>query len=273
MIKVLATDLDGTFIPLHDLPAHRQALQSIQTLIAQQAIDLIYVSGRRWELIDDAIRRDGIPVPDVAICDVGTEIRVPTGKTSTAPATGQLEFIPFSQYSAHLLSLLSPWSHEQLLTQVARLHEAIWPQPDECQSAFKTSFFFELAEQDSVVSAIESWIEQQQVPVSPVISKQIDGAQGLIDLLPRAVNKAYALQWWLERSNTPLSSVVFCGDSGNDSAAITSAMNGVAVGNADRHLRESIAKHPSDNVYLAESESTSGVLEGLLHYHSRLCCS
>jgi sucrose-6F-phosphate phosphohydrolase len=262
VIKVLATDLDGTFIPIDDDPRHREAMQQINEFLARHRIDLIYVSGRRWELIRQAIEGSALPEPDLAICNVGSEIRV----------AERGDFVSFQPYRDHLQSLLEPWTNAQILAAVDSLGDWVWPQPPDCQAAFKASFFFDLARERDAERAVESWIADHEVPVSTIISKEIDGDRGLIDLLPLGVNKGYALRWWLQRSDTPLSRVVFCGDSGNDTAAINSEMNGVAVGNADQHLRESIRNNPSDSVYLATGESTSGVLEGLLHYHSRLCC-
>lgn len=262
MIKVLASDLDGTFIPINDDPRHRDAMKQIGEFIAEQQIQLIYVSGRSWELIQKAIVQSELPNPDLAICDVGSEIRV----------VEKGNFVRFEPYREHLRVLLEPWTNAKLLEAVDSFGDWIWPQPKDCQSAFKASFFFDFSEQETVERAVRDWISENTVRVSPIISKQIDGDHGLVDLLPIGVNKAYALQWWLQRSHTPLDAVVFCGDSGNDSAAVNSEMNGVAVGNADQHLRQSIQENSSKNVYQATGESTSGVLEGLLHYHSRLCC-
>ncbi|WP_158222549.1 HAD-IIB family hydrolase [Rhodopirellula sp. MGV] len=266
-IETLATDLDGTLIPLDDSPCYAEALRSLKLYVQEHQLQLLFISGRSWQLIRNAIEEVDLPWPDAAICDVGTSIFVASDTRTSAGATDRRDYSHSEDYADCLRNILSGWKAEDILRQIDELDTALWPQPDDCQSEFKISFFFELDQQDSVCGKVQAWIDANQAPVSIVVSRQIDGPLGLIDVLPKGVHKGFALKWWLEHHDIPLQGAVYCGDSGNDSAAMACGVNGVVVGNADQHLRSAMeAEHP-DNVYFAESKATAGVLEGLIHFH------
>ncbi|MCO8121634.1 HAD family hydrolase [Stieleria sp. TO1_6] len=258
-ITTLATDLDGTFIPLGGDPTHIESLQSIQQYLVDHRLQLIFVSGRSWSLTRQAIAESALPEPNVAICDVGTSIMVRQDSGYQINA----------DYSDCLQQRMQGWDNQRVLDAVTALPIEIESQSPDRQTDFKASFDFPLADQTNVRRRVRDWINESGAPLSMVVSKRIDGKVGLMDLLPGDVNKAFALQWWLESKSIALSSVVFCGDSGNDSAVMSIGVNSVLVGNADEHLRESVIDLPSANIYSAKSDSTSGVLEGLLYFSQR----
>jgi hydroxymethylpyrimidine pyrophosphatase-like HAD family hydrolase len=71
---LLATDLDGTLIPLDGEPQNRQDLQTLAALLERLGVALIYVTGRHLESVERAIDEHQMPRPDWLICDVGTSI-------------------------------------------------------------------------------------------------------------------------------------------------------------------------------------------------------
>ncbi len=90
---------------------------------------------------------------------------------------------------------------------------------------------------------------------------------GLIDLLPRNVSKAYALEWWRKHESWEQEEIIFAGDSGNDYAALTAGYLSIVVGNAHQSVRERVqAAHLqqqwTNRLHLASAHSTTGVLEG-----------
>ena len=257
-ITTLATDLDGTLIPLERSGYYTDRLRTLKEFIREQQIQLLYVSGRSWRLIRQAIDDSDLPTPDASISDVGTTIHI----------FGSGGHRKSEDYADRLGEIMSGWSGEQILEELVKVDDSIWAQPDECQSEFKTSFFFKLAEQERIYSKVKDWIQDREAPVSTVVSKQIDGPLGLIDVLPKGVDKGFALRWWLKHNGISMDSAVYCGDSGNDSAAMTCGVKGVVVGNADDHLRSAMRETDHSRIYFAEGHSTAGVLEGLLHFHS-----
>ena len=72
--RVLATDLDGTFIPLPDNTDNRDALSTFHQARAQRQMDLVYATGRHLESTLAAMKEHHLPEPDWIVCDVGTSI-------------------------------------------------------------------------------------------------------------------------------------------------------------------------------------------------------
>ena len=94
---------------------------------------------------------------------------------------------------------------------------------------------------------------------------------GLIDILPAGVSKAFALNWLLKQENAASSEAVFAGDSGNDYAAMIGGFNTIVVGNASEDLRLKVTdffeQQKCDvDLYCARSKATSAVLEGVEHF-------
>jgi len=71
---LLACDLDRTVLPNGKEPLSDGATDAFKTFTADGRVILAYLSGRNLALIKDAIRQYDIPVPDIAVGDVGTSM-------------------------------------------------------------------------------------------------------------------------------------------------------------------------------------------------------
>jgi len=94
---------------------------------------------------------------------------------------------------------------------------------------------------------------------------------GLIDVLPRNVDKAYALRWLSQKEGFFQEAMIFAGDSGNDLAALTDGSLAVLVGNASDSVKNQARSRMdesgrSDLLYISRAASTSGVLEGCAYF-------
>lgn len=70
----LATDLDGTFIPLDSTTDYQKTIETFNELVKEKRLKLIFVTGRHLASIIDAIETYGLPQPTKIVCDVGTNI-------------------------------------------------------------------------------------------------------------------------------------------------------------------------------------------------------
>ena len=263
---VLATDLDGTLIPstaIATTQRDRQALRELHEAIEQEWIELIFVTGRFVASILEAIDEFQLPSPNWIIGDVGSSIY-----RATDQHTGQYELV--MSYRQHLDSICRA---EELAAMHQRFsHELpIERQEEENQGSHKLSYYCDENHLDSIVEQMETIIQREQQPLSMVHSVDPDDGRGLIDVMPRGVNKAYALQWWSDHLGHDRSRMVYAGDSGNDLAALTSGIRGIVVGNASRDLRLKLdrqAKHLIDQglIYFSQNGYTSGVVEGARHH-------
>ena len=260
---ILATDLDGTLIPSEPMnlkSPETRALQHLGERAKSGELEIIFVTGRHFESVIHAIQSIQLPTPQWIICDVGSSIYHFNG----------IEYGLVDCYRNHLHDITcnqppSALSHmfEGLLSM--QLQEA------EKQSINKLSYYCEATDVEGCVESIDAILRSNKLPHSVIHSLDPFSGDGLIDIMPRGVNKAYALHWWSEWKGIDHDRIVFAGDSGNDFDALTSRYRGIVVGNAETGLVSRILEHhrignTSDRIYLAQSAFTAGVLEGCLHF-------
>jgi HAD superfamily hydrolase (TIGR01484 family) len=256
---ILASDLDGTFIPLKGNEQNRRDLVELTLLLQQHSIELVYVTGRHHEIVLDVIESEGLPRPNWLICDVGTTIYRRCNKYD-------YELLdPYVSHLSRLGELTDSWLHS--LAQ----REGIQLQEQAKQGRFKKSFYCEGHRAAELATSIDRSLRAEKLTYHVVSSVDPFTGDGLIDLLPDGVNKAYALAWWVDYRQEHRDGILFAGDSGNDLAALIAGYRAILVGNADRELARQVAKHHhsagwQDRLFLASHPATSGVLQGVLHY-------
>lgn len=261
MSKVLATDLDGTLIPLKDKAENQTDLVQLESALRENNVTLTFVTGRHLESVQDAIKRYGLPAPDWVICDVGTSIY---------QRTEDNVFQIAQPYVDHLQRIVGKVSTSQLREEFASL-ESLRLQEEEKQGRFKLSFYCDAKQLHAVHDAVLDRLSHRGLPYCLISSIDPFTGDGLIDLLPTDVSKAHALQWWTEHAGLDNKQLVFSGDSGNDLAAMTAGYRTIVVGNASAELMETVHQHYQsriqvDRLYIAEKFATSGVLAGCKHF-------
>jgi len=258
---ILATDLDGTLIPLEGNQQNRDDLEALTAQLRLRHVTLIFVTGRHLDSVRAAIDEFRLPQPDWIICDVGTSLF-----RRCDPET----FEPVDAYRQHQDEIVRALPINALREQLKSI-EGLRLQEQEKQGRFKLSFYADAANLDSLVSQIQQDLDRSTAPYSIVHSVDPFNGDGLIDLLPATVSKAHALSWWVEYTGRNPEDIVFAGDSGNDLAALTAGYQAILVGNADRKLAQQVqAAHSHadwlDRLYLAHAQATSGLLEGCRNF-------
>ncbi len=260
---VLATDLDGTLIPLDDNRQNEADLKAVASYLSMHHMLLTFVTGRHFESVSHARQQYGLPLPNWIICDVGTSIfeRQPSG-----------EFAAVEAYQEHLGQLIASLPIRELESRL-RFVDGLRIQEPEKQGRFKLSYYADASRLSELVGATERELERDDAPYSIIHSVDPFTGDGLIDLLPAGVSKAYALAWWTEYVELNPTAIIFAGDSGNDLAALTAGYRAIVVGNADRSLARQVTQlHREqgwkDRLLLASNSATSGVLEGLRWFQS-----
>lgn len=259
--QVLATDLDGTLIPLDNSPDNQQDLATLRAALESPDRVLVFVTGRHIESVEEAIRTYDLPRPDWIICDVGTTI-CHVSEDGTCAVHH-----PYADYLATIVGEYTAAKIRKLLTPI----EGLTPQEEEKQGRFKISFYAPADQLRQLVTQVEKIIAQHAAPYCVVDSVDPFNGDGLIDLLPRGVSKAHALDWWCERQGHPRHEIVFAGDSGNDYAALVAGYRTIVVANAAQSLVDAVHQaHQeeawADRLFLATAKATSGVLQGCRHF-------
>ncbi len=256
-VNVLATDLDGTLIPLDGNEENQADLQILARELQDNGVTLAFVTGRHFASVSKAIEELKLPVPDWIICDVGTSVL----QRSSAG-----EFRSIGAYDEHLQQIISALPISALRERLKRI-KGLQLQEREKQGRFKLSFYADATEFDRLLYEIQAELKGTNAPYSIIDSVDPFNGNGLIDLLPSQVSKAYALQWWCAHTRLSPDAIVFAGDSGNDLAALTAGHRAIVVANADhgvvqRAYNEHREAGWKNRLYIARGRATSGVLEG-----------
>lgn len=258
--RVLATDLDGTLIPLPDNGANVADLRRLAEHIATSGQPLVFATGRHYESVLEAMQAYELPTPAWIICDVGSAIYRRVGS----------HFQVFEKYEAHLVASsggLDRRRVEALLMNV----DGLEAQSPAHQQRFKISYQSSAGTVLSLVDQVNQLLHSAQLPYECVGSLDPLLNRGLLDVMPAGVSKAYALIWLSTHAGFSPDEVIYAGDSGNDYAALVSGFRAIIVANGStglaQRVRAQLAKRQiSDCLYLAEKTASSGVLEGCRHF-------
>jgi sucrose-6F-phosphate phosphohydrolase len=254
---ILATDLDGTLIPLDGNEVNRDDLRTLAEEIDRHRVPLLFVTGRHFESVTAVMDQHGLPQPDWVICDVGTSIYA-------RAESGNLAIV--DSYSQHLQRRIAALSIKRLQKELEPIAELRLQEPEK-QGPFKLSYYSDSKILDEVAHSVQHRLDEIEAPYSIIASVDPFTNDGLVDLLPQGVSKAYALAWWVDHTKLPPDALVFAGDSGNDVAALTAGYRAIVVANAATKVVEAVRESHlrsgwSDRLHVAHAEATSGVLEG-----------
>ncbi len=144
-------------------------------------------------------------------------------------------------------------------------------QEPEKQGPYKLSYYVDQSRLDEHEAAIRDRLEQLAAPYSIIASVDPFNGDGLIDLLPTGVSKAFALQWLADHRGIARQSIAFAGDSGNDTAALTAGYLSIVVNNASDTVKSKVKQSHQQNgwtnrLHITNAPATSGVLEGIKHF-------
>jgi HAD superfamily hydrolase (TIGR01484 family) len=258
--RLLATDLDGTFLPLDDDDSYRVALQTIATAIdSLSRVGLIYVTGRHLASVEEAMEAYSLPPPDGIFCDVGTTFyeRVDGDWISSPP------------YRAHMAACAAGVERSAIETLFHKRRDLRLQEPEK-QERFKVSYYCPSDRVRPLVGQMTDQLAQAHIPYSIIGSVDPFTHTGLVDVLPAGASKASALDWLIQETGLLRSDLVFAGDSGNDVAVFISGIPSIVVGNAKPEVIEDVKRAlgggAPGTVYFSRAPATCGVLEGCRHY-------
>ncbi len=275
--QVLATDLDGTLIPLDGNAQNVQDLRQIDEHLSQRGMQMLFVTGRHLASIMGVMLEKSLPHPDWIIGDVGTSIyrrEVSTESSSySAPAASPATVSSYAlvgEYVEHLQSLVGEFSVERLADCLHSIGE-LRQQESAKQTRFKLSYYVDHDRRSAATQQIEQRLVETLAPYTLVASRDPFSGDGLIDLLPQQVTKAHAIGWWAKQQSIDRQAILYAGDSGNDSAVFAAGYRSIIVANAAPEvLQAARAAHAqagwNDRIFAAPAPATSGVLAGLNHY-------
>lgn len=234
--RLLVADIDGTLVG-PDGP-DPEGLSDLAAKLAAHGIGFGVASGRRLELVEEAIEAFGLPQPEVLICGVGTEIRYGADRVEDRG------------YRHHLNANWDPDAVWEAVTSLG-----VEPQPPENQTHLKLSFYLE---DEARLKEVDAALDERHLRRATVWSHG-----RFLDLLPHRAGKGQAIRYLAHRWGIDPGCVAVAGDSGNDLDMLRGRFAGIVVGNHDPELE---ALRGARRVYFAEAEHVHGILEGLREY-------
>lgn len=259
---LLASDMDGTVIPLEEGPEQDRALAEFRKTV-EEAKDLIlaYVTGRGLALARKGMHQFRLPAPDFFVCDVGTSVyRLEDG-----------DYSPDSEYARRMRNAMGGLDFGQVRESLGPVDHLLL-QPEERQTEFKLSYHLpHEADHAEIVELVQGHLEELGGRVQAVYSVGAPSGRGLLDLLPMGAAKDFAVHYLQEVTGVDERNLVYAGDSGNDLAVMLAGFKAVVVANAGADLTEGLRERLDDEamaarIHFSAFRYCAGVLDGCRHF-------
>ncbi len=250
-MKFIATDLDGTLIQNGTKKKDPKAYTKFSSLLRKNSVSLIFVTGRRIQMVQHALRTYPIPIPKYAICSVGTKIYEFKNKNPVL-------FQPYQSY------LAKEWDETTIQTITNKLQNCSYvrPQSPVNQNEFKTSYFVDAKDMKKAVTLVKKKLKN----ISAHIVDSQKGELGFIDIMPTRATKLGALEFLRKYLHVTKKNILYCGDSGNDLQPMLANYPSVIVQNATDELKNRVKQRK--NIYVAKKIETqngyytNGIIQG-----------
>ncbi len=265
---LLACDLDRTVLPNGPQPLSEDAVPVFREFVSRPAVTLAYMSGRSLGLIKDSLRDFKIPMPDIAVGDVGT--------TMYFQKNGAFE--AHEGWKKEIGQDWQGYSGTDIHQMISDRPELTLQEPEK-QNTFKQSYYTPVdVDKKALVSDIQNRLKSKNILAAVVFSVDEIAHTGLLDILPASATKKHALAYLEKNLSQPKDRIVFAGDSGNDIEPLTSGYKAIVVNNAREDVKKEvreIAEQKSilSKIYFAaggykgmNGNYIAGILEGLEHF-------
>ena len=235
--RMLVSDIDNTLL------GDRAGLDALVDLLHKPSRGFGFgvATGRHLQSALDVLQKSRVPLPDVLITAVGSEIHYGHG---IRPDLG------WRRHIQHL------WRRDALASLFTGL-PGLTLQSDDQQSEFKLSFIYD---PDTTPGLHELKMLLRQAGLH---ANLIHSHNAFLDVLPVRASKGQAIRYLAYKWGLPLRAFLVAGDSGNDLEMLVGDTQAVVVSN---HSAELDKLRGLEQVYFAEAPGASGILEGMTHY-------
>lgn len=199
-------------------------------------------TGRRLESALKVLKEYRIPMPDVLIARLGTELYYAPQLTADIA------------WTSHIDHLWSPRVLRRLLSQL----QGLKLQPKIEQSPFKLSYYID-PDKAPGLEEINSLLRQEEKTVNVFLSYG-----QFLDILPTRASKGFALRYFSDQFDIPLHRILVAGATAGDQDMIRGNTLSVAVDNPHRNELEQLAD--VESVYFSRESYAQGVLEAIEYY-------
>ena len=239
--RALVSDIDNTLL------GNREGLQQLISWLKKHAGSVVFgvATGRSLESAVKVLKNARVPIPNVLITSVGSEINY---GPRLQPDVGWANRI------AHL------WRRDALEQVLSGLPGLIL-QTAENQRKFKLSYNVISKKMPSLQDLYRLLREHR------LHARLIYSHEKFLDVLPIRASKGHAIRYLAYKWGLPLENFLVVGDSGNDKEMLLGDTLGIVVGNYSPELEP---LRDLEQIYFSQGHQADGILEGLAHYNWRI---
>ncbi|WP_163338243.1 HAD-IIB family hydrolase [Desulfopila sp. IMCC35008] len=234
--KLMITDIDNTLI------GDNKSLYMLLDLLEQHRKNLAWgvATGRSLELTLEAMTEYNIPIPDILICSVGTEMYYGPNMHMD------------KGWQRHISNAWKP----EAIKDVLQDFDFLSFQEAEGQRSHKISYYLE--NKDNRLEKINDALKENKLRCQVIYSHG-----QFLDILPFRASKGKAVNYLQYKYEFLPRHIMVAGDSGNDADMLQAKTRGLVVGN---HSEELEPLRSSPRIYFANGKYAAGIIEGLHHY-------
>ncbi|MBF0289371.1 MAG: HAD-IIB family hydrolase [SAR324 cluster bacterium] len=250
---VFSTDIDGT------LTGDRESLNELTQCLDQdrekENLFLILCTGRTLTEVLEGQTREGIPLADAIVCQVGSEIFLPPFHVNME---GE------ENWGNHLKKQFS----REFVVDLFHDIPFLIMQEERYNTQLKVSYTIDLASFPDKTFGSMKVLRTIQKRLSPYEDRyQIIYSSGKhLDVLPAKAGKGNAVRYLIKYFGLSMNRLVVAGDSGNDCSMFIPEAKGIVVNNAQQELITFAKKLTPHTVYFSSVPFAAGVLAGLKYF-------
>ncbi len=235
--KLIALDIDDTLI------GNENALANFLQWLDdhKSAVAFAVATGRRANSAKKVLIEHSIPLPDVFISSVGSEIHY---------GSRLQKDLGWRTHISH------QWRRDDLKALIGAI-EGLTPQSRYNQGEHKISYNVDLRRFPGI-QEVAAILRSNNLRAHLVYSHQ-----KFLDVLPARASKGNAIRYLSYKWGIPLNRMLTAGNSGNDEEMLGGVTLGVVVGN---HSVEINHLKGRPKVYFAKQTFANGILEGIEHF-------
>jgi sucrose-phosphate synthase len=236
--RMIVSDLDQSLI------GDAESLARFVQVIRERRKNATFciATSRRIDSALAAMKKHGIPVPDVLISSMGTRIHYGSALNED------------DLWATHIDH---NWSPKRLRQLLADLPGMVLQDKTE-QTNFKISYYHD-PEAGPGLDEVNTILRQHKIKANVITS-----FGKYLDVLPSKASKGQALRYVAQRLDIVLDNILVAGGSGADEDMMRGNTLGVVVRN--RHNEELSLLPEVDRIYFAEGAYAEGLLEAIDHY-------
>ena len=234
--KMIVCDIDNT------LTGDPKALKELLDLLKRNSghVGFGVATGRSIDSSLEHLAENDVPVPDVIITSVGSEIYY-RGRDNRD-----------NGWSMHIRQ---KWDKATIRRLMATLPFLKLQEP-ETEREFKISYYME--PDPDHLAKIHDLLTQNKCRYQAIYSHQ-----KYLDLLPQRASKGKAIRYLSYKWEIPLENFLVAGDSGNDKEMLRGDPRGVVVGNYSEEMDILRGKR---GIYFSPRSYAAGIIDGIRHF-------